>query len=600
MASGSFTYYIDYRHHNYIRLDWSSRAVGANTSRVTVSASIYRTYPLRAGAKKNFSITINGNKKSGSRKGWSGKGWVSNYITHTVDVPHNSDGAKICSIACSTVFDVRYHGTWYGTQNMSYSIKLDQLAHKSSFSISPTSGLKVGDNLTVNLSRSSSSVRHDITGSIGSTTFPILAKANDNGSTSSYTYTLDPAKILPYMDAATKTLKVTLNTWNGGTSLGTSALTVPVTLRSTDKPSISDGNVVVSAIPVAPNTNTTDYFQTWTKLGLAITPTMVTGGTLKNIKITNNGVTVKSYTPTGSPPYKVETPLSTAGSNKFQITATDSRGMVSNTITKTINVISYSFPQVANFTADRCKQDGTLSKSGTYIKVAFDAVHSCGADNPTSATIYIRERLSTNEWTELEKVENITDNTSNIVKIYGPYSVDKSFDLRAYVQDVFGNTSESVAEVGTEELLADFSPTSVAIGKVAEREKAFEVALPAYFSKQIYGTIQSVTSDGRLKDICSTDITPLIPLWEDLQVVLFRYNNYEDTKIQAGLIAQDIIRVFDMHKLDWRDYGVIYETEDGYYSVNYNFINTITIEVVKTLQRGYESLERRIKALESR
>ena len=81
---------------------------------------------------------------------------------------------------------------------------------------------------------------------------------------------------------------------------------------------------------------------------------------------------------------------------------------------------------------------------------------------------------------------------------------------------------------------------------------------------------------------------------------MFRYNNYEDTKIQAGLIAQDIIRVFDMHKLDWRDYGIVYETEDGYYSVNYNFINTITIEVVKTLQRGYESLERRIKALESR
>lgn len=599
MASGSFTYYIDYRHHNYIRLDWSSRAVGANTSRVTVSASLYRTYPLRAGAKKNFSITINGNKKSGSRAGWSGKGWVKNYITHTVDVPHNSDGSKICSIACSTYFDVRYHGTYYGTQNMSYSIKLDQLAYKSSFTLSP-SALKVGDKLTVNLKRSSSSVRHDITGSIGSTTFPILAKANDNGSTGSYTYTLAPDKILPYMDAATKTLKVTLNTWNGGTSLGTSALTVPVTLRDTDKPSITDANVTVSAIPVAPNTNTTDYFQNWTKLGLAITPTMVAGGTLKNIKITNNGTTVKSYTPTGSPPYKVELPLTTAGTNKFKITVTDSRGMTSNAITKTINVISYSFPQVANFTAERCTQDGTLSKSGTYIKVVFDAVHSCGEDNPTTATIYIRERLSTTEWTELGKIENITDDTSNITKIYGPYTVDKSYDLRAYVQDTFGNTSESIAEVGTEELLVDFSPTSVAVGKVAEREKAFEVEFPAYFSKEIYGTVQAITSDGRLKDICSTDVAPLLPIWNELQVVLFRYNNYEDTKIQAGLIAQDVIALFEKYDLDWRDYGVVYEADTGYYSVNYNFINTLSIEVIKTLLRGYESLERRVKALENR
>lgn len=599
MASGSFTYYIDYRHHNYIRLDWSSRPVGANTSRVTVSASLYRTYPLRAGAKKNFSITINGNRKSGSRKGWSGKGWVSNYITHTVDVPHNSDGSKICSIACSTYFDVKYHGTYYGTQNMSYNIKLDQLAYKSSFSLSP-SALKVGDKLTVGLKRSSSSVRHDITGSIGSTTFPILAKANDNGSTGSYTYTLAPDKILPYMDAATKTLKVTLNTWNGGTSLGTSALTVPVSLRDTDKPSIDEGNVVLSAIPIAPNTNATDYFQNWTKLGLSITPTMIAGGTLKNIKITNNGVTVKSYTPIGSPPYKVEIPLTTAGSNKFEITVTDSRGMISNAITKTINVISYSFPQVANFTAERCKQDGTLSKSGTYIKVTFDAVHSCGEDNPTTATIYIRERLSTNEWTELDKVKNITENVSNVTKIYGPYTVDKSYDLRAYVQDVFGNTSESVAEVGTEELLVDFSPTSVAIGKVSEREKALEVEFPAYFSKEIYGTVQVTTSDERLKDICATDVTPLLPIWKELQVVLFRYNNYEDTKIQSGLIAQDVIALFEKHNLDWRDYGVVYEADTGYYSVNYNFINTLSIEVIKTLLRDYEGLERRVKALESR
>lgn len=599
MASGSFTYYIDYRHHNYIRLDWSSKAVGANTSRVTVSASLYRTYSLRAGAKKNFSLTINGNTKSGSRTGWSGKGWVKNYITHTVDVPHNANGSKICTISCSTVFDVRYHGTWYGTQTMSYSAKLDQLASKSSFTLSP-SNPKVGDVLTVKLARSSSSVRHDITGNIGNGTFSILAKANDNGSTSSYTYTLNPDDILPYMDAATKTLKVTLKTYNGGTSLGTSALTVPVTLRDTDKPSISDDNVTLSAVPISPNTNTTDYFQNWTKLKLSVTPTMIAGGTLKSIKVVNNGTLAASYTPTGSAPYNIEIPLNTAGTNKLEITATDSRGMTSNSVTKTINVISYSFPQVANFTAERCTQDGTLNKSGTYIKTSFDVVHSCGADNPTSATVYIRERLVSNDWTQLEIVDNITDNTSNVTKILGPYSVDKSYDLRAYVQDVFGNTSESIAEVGTEELLVDFSSTSVAIGKVAERESAFEVELPAYFSDTIYGTVQASTSDERLKDICDTNVDLLIPIWKELQVVLFRYNNYKDTKIQAGLIAQDIIKLFEKNKLDWQDYGVVYESEDGYYSVNYGFINTISIEVIKSLLSDCESLERRVKALENK
>ena len=601
MASGSFTYYIDSKHYNYVKLSWSSKAVGSNTSRVTVSASLYRKYAIRSTAKKNFSLTINGNTKRGSRAGWNGKGWVT-FITHTVDVPHNSDGTKSCPISCSMVFDITFSGKWYGTQNIgTYYARLDQLTRKSSFTLSPTSGLKVGDKFTVNLSRSDSRVRHDITGNIGNYTFPILAKANDNGSTKSYTYTLDPDVVLPYMDSATKTLKVTLTTWNGGTSLGTSVATVPLSLRDSDKPSIdSASGLAISAVPIAPNTNTTDYFQNWTKAGITITPAVIPGSTIKNVKIVNNGEVVKSYSPTGSPPFEVEIPLTISGANKFEITVTDSRGMISNTATKTVNVISYSFPQISNLTAERCNQDGTLNKAGSYIKTVFDVIHSCGADNPTAVTIFVRERLATNEWTELEKIENITDNTSNISKIYGPYTADKSFDIRAYVQDAFGNTADSVAEVGTEELLVDFSPTSVAIGKVAERDEAFEVDFPSYFSKTIYGTVQTVTSDERLKDICSTDVTPLLPIWKELQVVLFRYNNYEDTKIQAGLIAQDVIKLFEKYKLDWRDYGVVYEADTGYYSVNYNFINTLSIEVIKTLLRGYESLERRVKALESR
>lgn len=591
MASGSFTKYIDNRNHLYVKISWSSTPIsGSNSSRVTVSANLYRRYKLYSSARKDYTLTINGTRFTGHRSGWNGVGWTGNFISGTVNVPHNADGNKSISISLWFEFGITYNGIYYGNQSASYTIKLDRLASKSSFTLSPSSSIEIGQTLTVNLKRSGTNVRHSIVGDIGGNTFSILDKSSDNGSATSYTKQLTPATFLPYMDAAQKTLKVTLTTYNGSSSLGTSSLTIPVKIRSTDKPSISTSDVTVSVVPISPNTIDEVYIQNKSQAKITITPTLVSGdaGKIKTIRVTLNGTTT-TYAATDSDTQEIITePLGVSGQNTVTVEVIDARGMVSDPITKTFNVLAYSIPQISNFTASRCDQDGTLNKSGQYIKVTATALQSCPDHNSATIVIEKKDRLGT-EYTTLETISSATGASTAIEKVYGPYSVDTSYDIRMTITDAFGATGSAIAEVGTEELLLDFSPTSVAIGKVCERENAFEVNLPAYFEETIYGTVQTNTSDSRLKTLCDENIDTLLPILDEIQVVLFRYNNIRDYKKQLGVIAQDVMQIFNEHDLDWNDYGIIYE-DNGIYSINYNFINQLMLLKIQHMQMQINAL----------
>lgn len=102
MASGSFNLTTTSgTTHLKAKINWSSTSNGssANSSSVTASMVLYRdnsgytTY-----GTGNFSITINGDTKSES-KSYSFTNAETTIISHTVTVPHNSDGTKTITIS---------------------------------------------------------------------------------------------------------------------------------------------------------------------------------------------------------------------------------------------------------------------------------------------------------------------------------------------------------------------------------------------------------------------------------------------------------------------------------------------------------------------
>lgn len=604
MASGSFTKQVGNRTHisnEYIQVWWSSTPDPANNrSLVRVYAKMYRPWYLYVDYNQSIEMWINGTKFTGSRYGWRGSGWTEAYIDRSLWVPHNADGTKTVSIRVNTQVKA-WLDSWVGWVDTGYrSCKLDNLARKSTFTLDKANAI-LDDIVNVNLARSSSTVRHAISLKVGDYTKSILAKADDNGSTKTYPIELSPDEFLPHMVGQSATATVTTTTYNGSASLGTNSQSFNLKLRSDeDKPSIPDGEtgLKIEAIPIEPNTSTEHYVQGKTQARIIVSPDITIGdaGAIKTYKVSVNGVT-GNYTSN----VITTDALGISGVNTISATVIDGRGMESNMVTATIDVLPYFVPLISNLSIIRCLEDGTSDKSGTYIKVTLGYKFADSGGN-NSATIVLSDRNSvdSNEYTEKHtwNIAATDEAEGEISEVLGVYSVDNSYDFKVSITDFFGAQSASFADIGTEELLVDLSSNGVGIGKVVERENALEVYWDAYFDGTVYGTVQANTSDVRKKLLADESISPLLAIWDELSVVLFRYRD-GDEKILAGLIAQDVISIFNANELDWREYGIVYEDPaTGFYSINYEFINQLSMLKVKMLQMQLNDLADRVARLE--
>ena len=196
---------------------------------------------------------------------------------------------------------------------------------------------------------------------------------------------------------------------------------------------------------------------------------------------------------------------------------------------------------------------------------------------------------------------SIKNTNLGLSKIYQNYSIDNRYNFKLEIDDRFDTLSNvSYYELGTEDILIDMYKNSVCIGGVSNRESAFEVNLDSYFEGTIHGTVQTNASDIRLKELVDDDLIPLLKIWDEMTVVLFKYKDYNN-KIQAGVIAQEIIELFNKYEIDWKKYGIVYQDPyTGYYSINYEFLNQLSILKVKLLQWKLLSIDQRLEKLENK
>ena len=603
MANGSFTKQVGNRSNianEYIKVWWTAEPdVENNRSKVRVYAKMYRPWYLHVDFNQDIELWINGEKFTASRYGWRGQGWTKAYIDKTIWVPHKADGTKTINIRLRT--EVRaWLRSWVGwVDTGDIKCKLDNITRKSKFTLSDLT-LTLGEAVKVNLSRSSSKVRHTITLKVGDYSKVILYKADDNGTTSSYSHTLSPSAILPYMSGKSKQAKIEVKTWYGSKSLGTNSKTFTIKIRSTDKPSLASDDVVLTPVPISPNTSTKYFINGKSKLKIAINPTKAGGdaGKIKTYYVKINKNAEKKYTKST---ITTDNALSGSGTYTVKVRVVDGRGMESNTITKTFTSLAYSKPSVTNFSVVRCNQDGTTNNNGEYIKTSFKYKFSkCEGVNSATVTMSVKDVDDTVYSTLKTWSYDSSSSASNSVsyKFTDVYPLESSFDFKLTIKDAFNATSTQYNDVNTEEMLLDIAPKGVGIGKIVEREKALEVGWDAWFEGTIYGTVQANTSDIRKKLLVGDSLLPLLKIWDELSVVLFKYRDADDKKL-LGLVAQDVISIFNAHELDWRDYGLVYEDPaTGYYSINYEFINQLSMLKVKTLQSQICELASRITKLE--
>lgn len=345
-------YYLSGNYNNTIDVILSlteSTNTTANTSTFNYTLYIYKknntSYSYSRG--NHYGVTI-GSYTTGDNTGGYSLGGVPLGGTYTLltgttsAIAHNSDGSGTVTISA-----------WVRQDQLSnYNFSLSQTINLTTIprASKPTaSNATIGNTITINTNRASSSFTHTIQYKIGSLGYTNIA----TGVGASVNWTL-PASLANYISNATSgTVTINCITYSGSTQIGTATTTLTATI-----PGTSLGLTTTGTITMGQNNNVTVINYCSSYLSVAITWSFGNGsGTLS----TSWGTTTHNW-PQST--YASKIPTSTSG--KVTITQTTKRGSAvvsSSSASFTLNLGSTSTSASLSIS----DANGYLSRFGSYL-----------------------------------------------------------------------------------------------------------------------------------------------------------------------------------------------------------------------------------------
>lgn len=466
------------------KIVWSSSAdTENNTSSVTAKLYVRKYNPditltIETTGTWTFALNVNGTSVSGSWYGSVLLDWVL-LCTKTVTVSHSDDGSKSITISGS-VSGPTNTGFSGHTTSGSGTATLDTIPRAST--ITSASAVTLGNNCSVKWTPASSSFRYKLKFSLGSWSY--TTGAIHPNQTSAYTYTgytvpLSVASELP--SATTGTMTVTLYTYsNSGatTQVGSASsktFTVTVPNNSSTQPTVS---MTLSPVSALSDTFAGLYIQGKTKVKATLSATGKYGATIKSYSMKAEGITYledDSYT---------SDYLTQIGSNTIYGYAKDSRGNVGST-SKEITVIAYSKPQILDVVAARCDSAGTLSDSGTYLKITAKRSYSpvkSGGVQKNFCLIRYRYKVeggTYSSWTTILASDSLTSDTVETgALLEGVLLATNTYLVQVQAIDDIGEQAYTTITIPTDKVYMHRAGArrAVAFGKYVEEDNCIDIA----------------------------------------------------------------------------------------------------------------------------
>lgn len=469
-SSGTITQAI--RTGYQMKIVWTvdSQSVANNTSTVTVKVQLVSTgssYTINSTASKSGTLTINGTKYSFSFTAALSGNQTKTLYTKPVTIAHNADGSKTCAFASTIGINVTLSGTYYGDVTASGNGAFDTIPRATTPTLSASS-VNMGESITINMPRASSSFDHTLTYKFGDATGTI---GTDLGTSKAWTVPLSLASQIPSGTSGTCT--ITCKTYNGSTLIGTKTVSFTAKVPASVVPTISAVSMAETVAGLAAQFGA--YVQGKSKVKITITAAGAYSSTIKTYKTTVDGKSYSGAAPT--------TGTLSSGSKTVTITVTDSRGRTA-TATRTISVAAYSAPTISTLTAVRALQDGTNNYEGQYGKIAIKfAISPVGNKNSSAYTLEYKAK-SDSTWTEIQSGTGYS--LTDTIITDAVFGVDSAYDIRLSVTDYF-STIRKTAEIPTAFTLLDFNASGkgIAFGKVSEKD-GMEVDLDMSIYKNIF------------------------------------------------------------------------------------------------------------------
>ncbi|MGT2797116.1 DUF859 family phage minor structural protein [Streptococcus intermedius] len=371
-------------------------------------------------------------------------------------VPHNPDGTQ--RVYISARLDINTDG--YGWAAVGEFVNLATIPRASTGS--DVSGT-IGQPLTFTIDRKDDSFKHAIWVKYGS----FDKNISGNGIDTSFTWMPEMALCEQTSDAASGTGTVTYITYSGDKEIGRDARTIRLSVPDDIKPNLTGITLLdtnTAAARVVPGEQAfiqilsnikVDFGQATGAYGSTITgyyaeivgenqSTTTQGGTL-GIMNYNGNVTIRAR-------------------------VTDSRGRISNTIERTVNILEY-FAPILNISATR---SGAQSSTLTITRNAKVAPLTVGGVQKNQMKLTFKvAKFGSNDykvdtgsasgtWTT---VASLTNSNANL---QGDYVANSSWVVLGILEDKFTRT-EFAVNVATEQVVFSYDKTGVGINKIRER-----------------------------------------------------------------------------------------------------------------------------------
>lgn len=404
----------------------------------------------------------------------------------TVKVYHNDDGTKTLSYSISMVTGTdqnNYQCVWVASSK-SGSMTLNTIPRATQPSMSASS-VTMGNSITINTPRAASAFTHSLWYQVNGGAWQSIA----TGVGTSYSWTVPVGLASNVPNGTSIGVTIICRTFNGSTNLGDKTTSFTANVPSSVVPSM--GTPTATRVDNGVPSGWGVYVKGYSKVTIAMTSVSGSyGSTIKSYSISGPNLSSTSSSATSGV-------LGSAGTNTYTCTITDSRGRTASK-TVSISVVDYSKPSIS-VSASRCNSDGTISSSGTYLKV--------------TATYSIASVSSKNSVSSRSVTCNSKSNTSfssgTAFVLAASCAINTSYTLTASVTDVLGNSASASVTIPTASRIMNVraNKTGVAFGKFAESDNLLDVAWPTsirssltvngtFYTGGLFGTNKLMAGNG--------------------------------------------------------------------------------------------------------
>lgn len=466
----------------------TSTNIANNTSTIAWSVKGGGSYTGGWVTCGDIDVIINGvtvyNSSAESRINvWSGTVVASG----TTTISHNADGSKSFSASVA--------GAVYNyAQNVSrsYTWTLDSIPRASNIDkVARTDGAGIntyttGNDIRVYFTPKSTAFKYRITVSMNGRSAQNNAAGISVTSLGQQYYQVNiPHSWLP--DRVSDTLICKLETLNGTTVIGTHNINVAMSVPSSIVPTLG----TPTSTPVNSNTviaNWGIYVAGYSKARIVCTASGNSGSTISRFQITGD---VTDTVFGASLSYDVD--LSSGGVKTFTISAMDSRSRFTESKSISINVQTYSIPNIQSFNVIRSDANGNISESGTNSKLSFVGYYSNIGSNAITATFAYK--LSTaSTFTNINNTATGSGGTINgsIVLNTITFAAASEYDFKVTMTDSLGSSVTRTVRLGSVSRTLNMAKygNGVAFGKMSTvttsgADGKLECAWDADFDKNV-------------------------------------------------------------------------------------------------------------------